>query len=143
MSYRHRQPGYLIVAVLGLAIAAIAFKVPSSTGLAGAVIAFLALVLLLFSSLTVTLTSTSLTWHFSFGFWTKRLALSEIVQVETRQTPWWYGWGIRLTPHGWLYNVSGRHAVKLHLKDGRTLLLGTDQPEQLQRRLQQGLTHHT
>lgn len=46
---------------------------------------------------------------------------------------WWYGWGIRLTPHGWLYNVSGLDAVELHLTGGRKVRLGTAEPAQLSR----------
>ena len=29
--------------------------------------------------------------------------------------PWYYGFGIRWTPNGTLYNVSGRHAVEILL----------------------------
>jgi len=45
--------------------------------------------------------------------------------------PWWYGWGIHLTPSGWLYNVGGARAVQLDLHNGRSLRVGTDEPERL------------
>ena len=41
------------------------------------------------------------------------------------------GWGIRLTPYGWLYNVSGLEAVAISLRDGRKFALGTDDPDGL------------
>ena len=44
---------------------------------------------------------------------------------------WWYGWGIHLTPYGWLYNVSGWDAVAITLRNGRRVSLGTDQPNEL------------
>ena len=44
---------------------------------------------------------------------------------------WYYGWGIRYTPHGWLFNVSGLDAVELELKNGRTWRVGTDEPVEL------------
>jgi hypothetical protein len=44
---------------------------------------------------------------------------------------WWWGWGIRLIPGGWLYNVSGLDAVELKMKNGRVYRIGTDEPRKL------------
>jgi len=44
---------------------------------------------------------------------------------------WWYGWGIHLTPYGWLYNVSELDAVAITLRNGRKFALGTDDPDGL------------
>jgi len=41
------------------------------------------------------------------------------------------GWGVHLTPCGWLYNVSGLDAVAITLRDGRKFALGTDDPHGL------------
>ena len=41
------------------------------------------------------------------------------------------GWGIHLTPYGWLYNVSGFDAVAITLRNGRKVALGTDDPHGL------------
>jgi hypothetical protein len=46
--------------------------------------------------------------------------------VRGARNRWWYGWGIRLTPHGWLYNVWGLDAVEIRRTNGRTLRVGTD-----------------
>jgi hypothetical protein len=46
--------------------------------------------------------------------------------------PWWYGWGIRLIPGGWMWNITGNQAVELKLKSGRLLRIGTDEPEALE-----------
>jgi hypothetical protein len=45
--------------------------------------------------------------------------LAEIVGCEPIRIRWWYGWGIHLTPYGWLYNVSGFDAVAITLRDGK------------------------
>ncbi len=58
----------------------------------------------------------------------KRVRLAEIVGCEPIRIRWWYGWGIHLTPCGWLYNVSGFDAVAITLRDGRKFALGTDDP---------------
>jgi len=44
---------------------------------------------------------------------------------------WWYGLGIRLTPHGWLYNVSGLDAIEIVRRSGKTFRVGTDEPKAL------------
>jgi hypothetical protein len=46
---------------------------------------------------------------------------------------WYYGWGIRITPRGWLYNVSGLDAVELALKNGKCVRIGSDEPHALAR----------
>lgn len=39
------------------------------------------------------------------------------------------GWGLRLGPSGWAYNVSGDLGVQLELVDGRRVLIGSRDPE--------------
>ncbi len=48
---------------------------------------------------------------------------------------WYYGWGIRLTPHGRLYNLSGLEAVEVQLNTGKKFRIGTDEPDALVRAL--------
>jgi hypothetical protein len=57
--------------------------------------------------------------------------LAEMVRCEPIRIRWWYGWGIHMTPFGWLYNVSGFDAVAITLHDGRKFALGTDDPHGL------------
>ena len=49
------------------------------------------------------------------------------------------GWGIRLIPNGWLWNVSGLGAVELSLVNGQRFRIGTDEPEQLATAIQGAL----
>ncbi len=39
---------------------------------------------------------------------------------------WWWGWGIHLTPRGWLYSVAGLDAVEIALHKGKTLRISSD-----------------
>ncbi len=39
------------------------------------------------------------------------------------------GWGLRLGPGGWAYNVSGRRGVRLTFTNGKKLLIGSAKPE--------------
>jgi hypothetical protein len=61
----------------------------------------------------------------------KELSLSDIRSVEVTRTRFWEGWGVHKTSRGWLYNVSGFDALLITLYDGKTILLGTDEPEVL------------
>ena len=51
--------------------------------------------------------------------------------VEPARSRWVEGWGIRFTGEGMLYNSSGTHAVRLTLRDGRRLRLGSQHPHRL------------
>ncbi|MBI4572940.1 MAG: hypothetical protein HY713_06600 [candidate division NC10 bacterium] len=86
---------------------------------------------LLFSSLTIQITDRALRWHFGPGLIRKQVSLSEVQEAEPSRIKFIYGWGIHLTPGGWLYNVSGFQAVAVRLKSGKRFLLGTDEPERL------------
>ena len=58
-----------------------------------------------------------------------RVLLAGIAECEPIRVRWWYGWGIHLTPYGWLYNVSGLDAVAITLRNGRKFALGTNDPD--------------
>ena len=47
------------------------------------------------------------------------------------KNPWYYGWGIRWTPDGPLYNIAGEGGVMLILADGKKIRIGSDEPELL------------
>lgn len=136
MGYRHRQAGTTIINVMALVaifVVAIAWIVSGSL-LNPATYFVLPLMIIigyLFSSMTVSVDERQLTWHFGPGFWKKSIARSEIVSVEPAQMGWGYGYGIRITPRGWLYRVSGRDAAAVSLISGKTVLIGTDEPEKL------------
>ena len=67
------------------------------------------------------------------GLIRKKVPLAEIAACEPIRIRWWYGWGIHLTPYGWLYNVSGLDAVAITLVNGRKFALGTDDPQRSRR----------
>lgn len=66
-----------------------------------------------------------------FGWPNWTLPLADIRQVEPARSSWIEGWGIRRTKEGMLYNARGPGAVRLTLRDGRRLRLGSDEPERL------------
>ncbi len=93
----------------------------------------------LFASLTVEIDAEHLRIRFGIGLIRKRFPLDQIDTCRSVKNSWLYGWGIRLTPHGWLYNVSGLEAVELKMKSGKTYRIGTDEPAALTAALQAAL----
>lgn len=126
--YRHVQPNLaggskttLLLVVLALAGFAVVIILPELGFLTAIILllALLAAVNAVFSSLTVVISDSALEFWFGPGVWHKKIPLTEITGSTIVKNSWWYGWGIRLTPHGWLYNVAGWDAVEVLLKNGK------------------------
>ena len=133
-AYRHRQnsiPALLSLVVVPLLFLFLWFRSPEAWPVMMVVLLFATVILVLFSSLTVEVSDGELAWHFGPNFWRNRLALSDIVNIETTHLPWWYGSGIKWTREGWMYLVSGGPAIKLRLKDGSVIRIGTNDPHGL------------
>ncbi|MEA2764433.1 MAG: hypothetical protein QOK07_837 [Gemmatimonadaceae bacterium] len=130
--YKHTQVGYLVLVVMLVAALGIFGLAPRGPLPVTVIVAALLIIsAVLFSSLTVEIGDGELRFHFGPGFWRKRYPLAEVTDAEVALSSWWEGWGIRLTPRGMLYNVSGTRAVEIKLRSGRRLRIGTDEPEEL------------
>ena len=57
------------------------------------------------------------------GFYKRKIDLSSVKSVESVTYPSYYGYGIRLIQNGILYNVSGRHAIRLKFKNSKRVIL--------------------
>ena len=130
--YEHTQIGHVIIWSL-LAIILIANGVTGAVAHWPELIVSLILLicLVLFYKLRITIEDDTLCASFGPGIIRKKVRLAEIVGCEPIRIRWWYGWGIHLTPYGWLYNVSGFNAVVITLRNGRKFALGTDDPHGL------------
>jgi hypothetical protein len=64
---------------------------------------------------------------FRSGLLAQKHRTDEIVSATPVRNKWWWGWGIHLTPRGWLYNVAGLEGVEIALSNGRTLRVGSDE----------------
>ncbi len=131
--YRHTQIGYLLLVALGGALALILclMLITGFDWVPAIVSIILAGCLWIFSSLTVTVGGDKLEVRFGPGLIRLSFLLSDIAAHRVVINPWYYGWGIRLTPDGWLYNVSGLHAIELQMVNGQRYRIGTDDPEGL------------
>lgn len=139
--YQHTQIGYVILVALGAGLLLLIGLMLANgfEGVALVVLLFLAVCLVMFATLTVEIDEEALSIRFGPGPIQKRFRLADISSCRVVKNPWYYGWGIRLTPSGWLYNVSGFWAVELQMKNGQKYRLGTDDPEGLVQAVQDRL----
>jgi len=135
--YEHSQtaraPFYAFAVVAVVFIVALGFGESPLGGTIGFVVflAVIALVMLNFSRLTTTIDQEAVRAHFDQGWPKREIPLNEISTVDVVRNKWWYGFGARLTPHGWLYNVWGLDAVEITLVSGKAFRIGTDRPDDL------------
>jgi len=139
--YEHTQVGYLIIVAM-VAVMVLIGVILANTGFnwtAAVVLVVIAVALVLFSSLTVIIWEEELEVRFGPGVIRKRFKLNDIESYRIVRNPWYYGWGIRLTPHGVLYRVSGFHAIEIKLGTGSKYLIGTDVPQELEEAIRQAV----
>lgn len=131
--YRHTQIGYVVLVLLGTGAAVLVLLMFTQgvTALEAGICVVLLLALLLFGTVTVEISDEKFSFRFGVGLIRKMIPLSQIEGCATTSYPWYYGWGIRYTPQGWLFNVSGRSAISLTLKNGKRLQVGTDDADEL------------
>ncbi len=132
--YEHTQRGSVII---GAALAAILIILASmylfgAVWVTALVLCIMLGLLAICSTLTVTVQDGSVQIRFGpVPLIRNAWLLSDIVSATPVTTPWYYGYGIRYTPHGILYNVSGPHSVELLLVSGKKVRIGTDEPAAL------------
>jgi len=140
--YRNTQIGYIIDIGLTLAVFAMGLTMALSSFTWTTFIVLLVVLacLPLFGALTVLIVDQALEIRFGVGLIRKRFALKDVEAVREVENPWAFGWGIRLTPHGWLYNISGTRAVEIQIRSGKKYRIGTNEPEALMGALREALS---
>ena len=137
--YKKTQYGMLITAILGIVLVSILSAFIWQAGdqqIPWPVLTFISLLflftLLSFYKLTITITKETIEAKLGIGIIKRRLNIKDIDynSIEKIKVPALYGIGIRLTPHGWLYNVNIGHAIKIKANT-KTFLVGTEDFEKI------------
>lgn len=129
--YRHTQVGGWLL-VLGGALAAVTGLAARAWFFAVTPLVLMAVIWAFVGTLTVTVDQAGVSCQFGpVGVIRKRLALAEIRRAAAIRTSPLWGWGLRLTPRGWLWNVSGLDAVEFEMTNGTRFAVGTDEPQAL------------
>ena len=72
----------------------------------------------------------------------RRIAFGDIAGLEVkRYRPLidYGGWGVRLGPAGWAFSTGGNVGVKLRLRQGFPVLIGTNRPQELEAAIRAGM----
>lgn len=149
---RFRQPWYWAIQIPALALlACIVFRQlvlgkpvgdhPASNTALVVIAATIALFVIWFLKLELTteVREDVLEIHFRGLFVQRVIPLTQIQHFEVktyRPIRDYGGWGVRRGAGGMAYNVSGNRGVELKLADGKSLLIGSQRPEELALALQ-------
>ena len=139
--YKHTQTGYLLLIIYSIIILFVVSLI-IVTGFNPFVLGAMIILLIAlgsFSALTVVVDDRMIQIRFGFGVIRKTFLLKEIELFRPVRNPWYYGWGIRFTPRGWLFNVSGFSAIELQKKNGKLYRIGTDDIDKLTKALEGAL----
>jgi hypothetical protein len=138
--YRHTQISPFTAVAMGSALLVAlwwSIRVPGALPIITAVL--VTAVIVLFSSLTIAIQDGAIEVFFGPSVIRRRIPLEQIADAQVVATPWYYGWGVRWTPTGWLWNVAGVRGVEIQLRDGRRFRVGSDQPEEVAATLRHAL----
>ncbi|MFC2009145.1 hypothetical protein ACFLUT_03730 [Chloroflexota bacterium] len=141
MRYKHRQTGWATLTAMaaGLVIVGMALVSADESWVALVVLVLLIAAMIVYSSLTVTISDDTLEVRYGPGLIRRQYQLADVVSSRAVRNPFHYGWGTRLTPHGWLYNVSGFDAVEVEFRTGKKVRIGTDEPQTLDAAIQEAV----
>lgn len=119
-----------LVGAVGLALLATFAPAGRPEAIVGVVMLGVALLVANFAVLRVRVSDADVSWSFA-RFIGRRVPLADIRGAEVRHSPWYWGWGIRWTPRGWLWRSHGLDVVWLQLTNGKEIGIGSSDPKRL------------
>ena len=139
--YKHTQIGYFLLSLYSAVVLFMGYLniVTNFHPLTFTALIIILICLGIFSRLTVVVDDQMIKIQFGLRFIRKVFPLKEIESYRVVKNPWYYGWGIRFTPRGWLFNVSGFSAIELQMTSGKRYRIGTDDPDNLAKALGKAL----
>lgn len=126
MEYKTKQIGFVIIGlclavIIGLSIFVVTLSSNDPTSLPAIytmILAFI-IIIILFGQLETTVFKDRIVIKFGVGLVKKTILLKDIKSVKKVKSTFMHGWGIRYTPYGWLWNISGYEAVEIEFKSER------------------------
>lgn len=130
-NYKHSQLGTSLVVLLTIPMVIVFFFSSGDPTVKITIYCIMSFLILNFYRLKTVINNEYITVSFGLGLIRKKIKLESIASVELLKTSILCGWGIRIMNDGTLYNVSGREAVKIKLKDGTAVAIGTNDVKNL------------
>jgi hypothetical protein len=140
-AYKHTQIGYLLLGAYAVVFLTMGVLYMLTDYQPIFAIGMLVMVLVMgtLPILTVLVSEEAIRIKFGVGAISKDFPIKEIKSYRVVENLWYYGWGIRYTPRGWLLRVAGNTAIEIELQNGKLYRIGTDEPQRLARALEQAL----
>lgn len=137
-NYRETQVGWVVIIAVATALALLSYSFlthagtkPMTMGSFLLVSAILIIVLALMYGMRTIVGDGKIVVSFGIGLIKRSINVEQIKSISIVKNPWYYGWGMRMIPDGWLYNISGADAVELQLKTGRVVRIGSRDTKRL------------
>ena len=92
-----------------------------------------------FGKMTTVIADGRIRLMWRYGFPTKEIQMSDIEVVEVKKISNWLGSGIKATRKGTVWRAWGRTVVAVDQINGGTILIGSDNPEELARAIRSAL----
>lgn len=118
-----------LFAAIGIGVTGVLLSTGGAEGLFGLLLVLAAFFVANFAVLTVRVTEDEVAWSFGWGWIGRHVPLSRVRSAEPARSPWYWGWGIRWTPRGWLWRSHGLDVVWLELDSGKSVGIGTQDPQ--------------
>ncbi len=115
----------------GIVAVALGDEEPAALIIMGVTFLVVLIAVFWFNRLTVIVGAGEVRAHFGPGWPRRTIAVHNIVGIKQVRNKWYYGWGMRGIPGGWMFNVWGLDAVELDLANGKKFRIGTDEPQDL------------
>ena len=126
-TYHQNQLNWRVIVPILLGLAVMLVTRSSATRTPG-VMAFVAALLAVAPPRLSTSGIAVLSRRLQCGFGLGLIRQGGIRCAEAACNKWYRGWGIRLTPRGWLRNVAGLVGVEIVLSEGTIFRIGTNNP---------------
>ncbi|GAB6280462.1 MAG: hypothetical protein STSR0007_05350 [Thermovirga sp.] len=90
----------------------------------------LVVVVLVFTAMTVTVDDSDIEISMGLDLIKKRVHISEISSIVEVRIPW-HSVGFKKVSGGWLYSVAVSGGIDIGMKNGKRIVIGSDDPEGL------------
>ena len=141
MKYESTQTGWFFIILMSAIVAIITFSYylqlgnnPLPENVFRLLLFVFILILINFYKLKIRVDETGINILYGIGLIHIKIQPDSVESVQTVKTPWLYGFGIRFTFNGMLYNIQGRDAVRIYyFQDGKSkkVTIGSKEPEKL------------
>ena len=93
----------------------------------------------MFAKLSTTVSEEKIDLVFRYGFPQKEILFSEIKSAELQKVTNMWGYGVKIMRHGSMWRAWGNTAIAIQKHDGRRIVVGSDNPEELLQAIQSRL----